>query len=40
MSSVVFFTSLELCVLAATLGALVRKRASTRPAHVPSDRER
>ena len=34
MSSVVFFTSLELCVLASTLGALLRKRAAMRPALV------
>jgi hypothetical protein len=34
MTSVVFFTSLELCVLTVTLGALLRKRAQLRPAGV------
>jgi hypothetical protein len=34
MSSVVVFTSLELCVLTAALGALLRKRAAMRPATV------
>jgi hypothetical protein len=34
MSSVVVFTSLELCVLTGALGALVRKRAAMRPAVV------
>jgi hypothetical protein len=36
MSSVVFFTSLELCVLTAMLGALLRKRARLRPARLRS----
>jgi hypothetical protein len=34
MSSVVLFTSLELCVLTAALGALLRKRAAMRPVTV------
>ena len=34
MSSVVLFTSLELCVLTTTLGALLRKRAQLRPVRV------
>jgi hypothetical protein len=36
MSSVVFFTSLELCALTAMLGALLRKRARLHPARAES----